>query len=139
MGHESCVLINHDGYTQIADDPARFVRDLWHAVLKATREPVDFPMGVAVYQDHESTIRLLAIGGHQARVLAMDVTDGAGVHKDTTQLALLEQAADALGYKLVKKAAPRTTKKKTTKKKVAKKASSSQKATHGKTPAKGRK
>lgn len=150
MGYESCLLINHDQYHEMADNPVKFVRDIWHAI-NATGNPTKFATGLVVYTDHSAACHLVAVGGHLGVDLGL-VSDDRNPLKPETQLKLLEQAADKLGYKLEPKVkrtrtkAPvkkTTTKKATTKKvakkKTAKKASSSRKGTDGKTPAKGNK
>lgn len=132
MGFESCVLINHDLYHTMADKPAQFVRDLWHAI-NARGNPTRFSMGTVVYTDHAAGTHLVATGGHLGADLAL-VSDRNPLDA-AVQLELLKLAADKLGYKLTKK--PSTQAK--AKKKTAKKASSSRKDTDGKTPAKGHK
>lgn len=101
MGYESCVLINHDFYGQMKDNPARFVRELWEAINAATNEPASFRGGLAIYWDHSSPVRLLAVGRHQAEVLAMSLDGGAFAKK--TQLKLMKEALAKLGYRVVKK------------------------------------
>jgi hypothetical protein len=137
MGFESCVLINHDLYHAMADKPAQFVRDLWHAI-NARGNPTRFSMGTVIYTDHADGTHLIVAGHHIARDLAV----GQGNPADSeVQLALLRLAADKLGYKLEPKRKPtkKVATKKVAKKKTAKKASSSRKDTDGKTPAKGNK
>jgi hypothetical protein len=138
MGFESCVLINHDLYHNMADKPAQFVRDLWHAI-NARGNPTRFSMGTVIYTDHSAGTHLVATGGHLGADLAL-VSDRNPLNADV-QLELLKLAADKLGYKLEPKRKPtkKAATKKVAKKKPAKKASSSRKDTDGKTPAKGHK
>lgn len=132
MGFESCVLINHDRYHEMADNPAKFVRDLWHAI-NARGNPTQFYTGLVVYTDHSAGTHLVAVGGHLSADLAL-VTDRNPLKPDV-QLELLKQAAERLGYRLTKKPSPRAPAKK---KASTKKASSSRKETNAKkTPAKG--
>ncbi len=108
MGYESCVLINHDYYSRIADDPARFIKDMWAAMNKATQQPQGFPGGVALFVDHASTLRLIVMGKRHGTVLAETNEDWSAAHHKGTQLALVRQAASVLGYRLVKKPVSKT-------------------------------
>lgn len=118
MGYESCVLINHDHYQSMADDPARFVKDMWQAMNKAGGASQGFPGGIALYTDHSKSLRLIAVGKRHGTVLAQTSEDWSAPHHKDTQLALVRQAASELGYRLVKKPTSKTASKTTSKKRV---------------------
>ena len=105
MGYESCVLINHNHYSRMADNPARFLKDMWAAMNKAVQTPQGFPGGMALYMDHSTALRLIAVGKRHGAVLAQTAEDWSAPHHKDTQLALVRKAASELGYRLVKKPA----------------------------------
>lgn len=100
MGFESLILLNHDCIPP-SDKAEAFRHSIIHAVGQATQEPVTFNAGMAVYVDHSLASRLIAVGQHQAHILGY-TTEGSPLDENV-QLELLKQAADQLGYRVVKK------------------------------------
>jgi len=110
MGYNTSVIVLNDALGEIENDP-QFGKKIGQAIGKLTlrQSPrgVDIPSGnhcnaaTVIETHHADDTTLLAFGGNCVSILGSSYGYN---HQDTTlQLRLIEELADKLGYKLVKK------------------------------------
>ena len=119
MGYNTTVVVLNDALSMIRDDP-KFGENLYDAILRLQRgEQVDVPAysyrdgrvsgvhvnaATAVETHHADGTAVVAVGGNCATVLGHVFYTG--YHGDESgKLKTLQQLADAMGYRLVKKPA----------------------------------
>jgi predicted Fe-Mo cluster-binding NifX family protein len=119
MGYNTTVIVLNDALDMIRDDP-KFGERLYYAVLELQRgEQVDIPAhsyrdgkprgvhcnaATAVETHHADGTAVVAVGGNCASVLGHVFYTG--YHGDESgKLKTLQQLAESMGYRLVKKPA----------------------------------
>ena len=117
MGFNTTVIVLNDAIDMIKDDPD-FGRNLYYAILELGRgKQVDIPArsayggvhcnaATAVETHHADGTAIVAVGGNCATKLGECYYTG--YHgEDAGKLKILQQLADSMGYRLVKKSAKR--------------------------------
>ena len=104
MGYRTLVMFNNDVVDQIKDDPG-FGKRLHHLILQGTnpynREGLSSVAWV-VCQEHADVQKLAFIDGFEVKTLARR-NWYRDCKQDEQALQLLKDAADAAGYRLVRK------------------------------------
>ena len=106
MGFNSVIFICNDHMSEIDADPESWWKRASHELVKVhmNRSQGSFGNGsYAVWNQHADTLGLIAVGGNYATVLPGRLFGRIGHHTTEGQLALLREAANALGYDLVRK------------------------------------
>lgn len=97
MGFNSTVIILNDYLHQIAEDKD-FGRSLSDAILGlSVQREVHIPGATAIETHHADDVMVIAVGGNSGKNL------GRGGHFRSTDLELIRNIADNLGYRLVRK------------------------------------
>jgi len=109
MGFNSLVFILNDAFHAIDEHPDIWWRATKRALDQATAEPKEYDSGLnkgnftAVLNHHADVMSLVAVGGNDCSIIWQEHFP-AGRHAGAEEhLEILKKAADALGFRLVKK------------------------------------
>jgi len=122
MGYNKVVLLLNDAEHQVTQDPVGWWEACRNAFYKLwskqrnpkthVQEPETFGHGSycnhwqAVWNEHADVVAVILAGGNHATVLG-SYPNGGKHHDAENQLAILRHVLDSMGYRIVKKAAPK--------------------------------
>lgn len=101
MGLNTVILILNDRLDEIVDRPEEFTEKLIQAVRNSDQSKI-MQVAQVICQSHADYTNVLAVGGNCATVLGCE--HNGGRHNTTEDRErLLEQVADQMGFRLVRK------------------------------------
>ena len=110
MGFNSTLFICNDAMNEIDKDPAGWWKKA-SATLHRTnnQEAVTFGYGShanyfqAIHQAHADGTVVILAGGNHATILGLSVTTRGDHHDEESQIKVLKEVLDQMGYNVVKK------------------------------------
>ena len=106
MGYNTVLFFCNDSMNEIKKHPEEFFNEILKGTSHCGTEPYEFGLGCSngfavVSCQHADLTTVIAAGGNYASILG--TTWGSSHHEADSQVRILKELADKLGYRMTKK------------------------------------